>query len=511
MSNRDGAGGRPPWRTDLSGDLELAPEPRPAPALGDEELEGWDEPAGAQAEPSPAAPEPAAFDESWGAPHGYRPRNVFEPELQGPALDLDLDVAPQAPASPRLPLVALTPDIPIVRGNPLPAEATCPKCGQVQPPAPSCVRCGVIFAKLKPRSGGMGSGPAQPVLRDLEDPVRGPQVEQRRPAPGAFARELVPAFTFVFRGRGALWLPLLGALAVPSTLMGGVMSLGLTAAFMGLLATFFAKSMASGIEGEAASPALPRFDAYRSEILYPGLAVLGLSIILFILPVWRGVALGGALLAQTMSALEAASAESASPIQELDWDEVFMDQRGRFYSPKDSDRPGIYKRADGSWVEVIPEEGVLVVQPKGYQPAGKARDELELLESELPPPPPPWTPSIPAGPFALFLLAALLPFLVWPMALTVAGASSNVLEIFNPVAVVTRAFSAGAPYLLVVAVGAVLITGWITCALVLVVGGAVGWAPVLILAGLGQVASVQGYLMGALIRRKPDLFPNLET
>jgi len=48
---------------------------------------------------------------------------------------------------------------------------TCPKCGQAQPESPECVRCGVVFAKLRPAAGmPEGAGDNEPGAQTTVEP-----------------------------------------------------------------------------------------------------------------------------------------------------------------------------------------------------------------------------------------------------------------------------------------------------------------------------------------------------
>ena len=100
----------------------------------------------------------------------------------------------------------------------------CPKCGHEQPIGfPECVRCGVVFAKFRPREPTSETWQAEETAEELI-PVSLPDaydVESARNAL-AVARQLLPAVESAYVPSGSV--SLLGLLML---VMGGVLGTGL--------------------------------------------------------------------------------------------------------------------------------------------------------------------------------------------------------------------------------------------------------------------------------------------
>lgn len=115
-----------------------------------------------------------------------------------------------------------------------------------------------------------------------------------------------------------------------------------------------------------------------------------------------------------------------------------------------------------------------------------------------------------AGP--IVYAAGLIPYVYWPMALTVSGITGSSMSLFNPVEIGRGIFAGGLPYAVVVIVGFLAFAAIsMLPALALAANSMVGiLLSVLVMAGgIGYVAGVQGYLMGCIVGSRPERFDDL--
>lgn len=309
-------------------------------------------------------------------------------------------------------------------------------------------------------------------------------------------------------GAGALWLPLLGLF-----LVGGLFLGYLRLAFLGLLATYFARSVARGIDGEVRAPDIRWPSNFRAEVMLPGLAVMVLGALLWGPPAWVALSAVEDIAATIPEAVVQEGAAEAERVEELNPEEAFLDEQGKLVTFGEGSSEKIVKRADGRWVRVVPEEGSLTYLPERWAP-GQPAPQAAPVESEVAPPAEDaafgalWSSvKLPAGKIALLLLLLLFAVGYWPMAMTHAAINGSPLAAFNPIAVGKSAVQTAVPYAVVVVLGgAVLLAA-------LLVGSrlpAVGMAAVF-LGVLGYLSGVQGYLMGRLVAERPAAFPELKS
>jgi hypothetical protein len=333
-----------------------------------------------------------------------------------------------------------------------------------------------------------------------------------RRARESFFSELIHALMMPFVGKGAMWIPMLAGVLVLAILGSHVPIISRYArilffAYIGMLANYFARSADAGREGEVQAPELPKFDNFKTQFVFPGLAFLGLTAVLFAAPWYLASKISGDR-KESVDRAENAAAESErarfANMRVEDWNrnEVFLNEQGKLVQPKSDDPPQHLKRSDGSWVKVDPGEGVIIYDPPADANAPpRAQPGSEAVGSE------PQMPNVPASLIFTLLMSLLLPFYYIPMALTLASFGENVWDIFNPIKVLGAAFRGGGGYVMVVMTGLALIVVPVVVGGKLMMGGSIMGTAV-ILAGVGYMAAVQGYLMGCLVSTRPDAFPN---
>jgi hypothetical protein len=458
---------------------------------------------------------------------------MAEDEEDGP-LELDWDRGPAslrnrgaAPASPPpQPAPALTP------GSALPAHAAPIIRGSKTPPVDPTI---VPIIQGKPLEGARSpSAPAAPVAGRTPNLLAQAQLqgrsglEARAAAAGLsppiargpvepFATSIARAFAVPFLGKGALWIPLLLVVLIGGAIFPGRWGWILDLAFLGMLANYFAKALAVGLDGEYRSPDPPRINNFNAEFVLPGLAFLGLLVALSALPMYQAFRIG-----ESMQRTWEASAEAGAKrfderpdvkTEALNPDEVFLDANGQIVHPKGDDRPMILKRSDGRWVRVEPAWGVVVYVP-GNDPANAAQLGAPGAggagaASEASASPPLSASAIPVGQALLFLVLLMLPFFYVPMALAIASAGESVIQIFNPAHVMGAAARGGLAYVAVVMVGWVaMLVPTVFAGKMMLAGGLLAGRAIF-LGGLGYTFAVQGYLMGCLARGRPEMLPEL--
>jgi hypothetical protein len=258
-----------------------------------------------------------------------------------------------------------------------------------------------------------------------------------------------------FLGKGALWIPLLVAVLIVSSLPLFPFRRVVLLAFIGSLASYFANALAVGLDGEVRPMELPRLESFRASFVLPGLALLGLTAVLFALPVYLGVKLvarGVETAVETVQKTESAA-----------------------------------RRADGE--------------------AGRAAKSAPPEDAQ--PTIASYARSAPKGLLALFILTVLLPFLYLPMALAVAASGDNLFRIVNPIEVFGAAIRGGGKYFGIVLIGVGAIIAFFLISLVASSAGSNFAALIVLFSGLGYTVAVQGYLLGWLIREDRDILPEL--
>lgn len=112
---------------------------------------------------------------------------------------------------------------------------------------------------------------------------------------------------------------------------------------------------------------------------------------------------------------------------------------------------------------------------------------------------------------AWIYLAGLLPYVYWPMALTVSGITGSVVSLFNPIDIGKGVIAGGIPYVVVVVVGFLAFA--VMAALPL---AALSYGPIAVVIavlfpafGICYVAGIQGYLMGCLVGSRREKFEGL--
>lgn len=429
-------------------------------------------------------------------------------------LKLDLDTSPPKASAPPLYDVGAKRGHAAVPSQPI---FVCPRCNFAQPKGDTCASCGVIFAKMRP-----GSGSSLPPRLELmrSEPQSAPPVQVEQPkqiAARGFWDSLGVALTVPFRGIGALWIPLLMTVLIASVGVGGRIGWILRFAFLGLLGTYFAKSAWAGLAGEACAPALQKPRSIRNDLVLPGLGLNVLAICLWGPPAYLALS----VLLPTISFFdgedpdERAVRELAADTAPWNPDEVFRAVDGSFVSFHAGDEPQLVQRSDGRWARVHPhseDTGYLELLPFGFEPgqhltdaatADEAPDEdgdasLASLLSAA---------EIPTERVLLIVLLVALAFYYWPMALAIGTLGGDVLLMFNPIMVLSRAFRGGLEYLTIVWLGVMLPAVLLFIAMRLPLIAMLG----VLLGALGYLAGVQGYLMGRLIAGKRALMPEVGT
>lgn len=515
-----------------------APPPRaPAPAPPPRTAQRLPDPAFGSADDDSLDIEPLELDDGTPMPTiGATPNQRSSPVLRPPPS------APPMPEDPHLELDVPGADASIADDLAAPPPAggfACPKCGFAQSVGLTCVACGIVFAKIKaPReTSGVGAPPratsgvaatpgvaaapvmmgapveaAPPVLDVLDAPS--PIVTGPARIDGSFWSEVLTCLIAPFKGMGALWLVILTVVLVVAAFLGGLKGLLLKLGYIGLLANYFAKCAGRAMDGERSAPPLEKPNDIQSEYILPGLALIGLSLILWTPAIFTM----GSIVWGAMSS-PAAVLDGDAPLEEqIDgWnpDEVFRFQDGDFRTFAFDDVPAIVKRSDGNWVKVIPDEGILLIigpdydprsgDPFGGQDSLYGEDgevamqsdvdedaELAAAWAEL---------DFPVGKLLLFVLFCFLALYYWPMGLAVAALGESIVRTFDPRVVIGCAVRAGLPYLVVVGAGFVVVM------LAMLIASQLSWvlATIVTLGSVAYNAGAQGFLMGWLIAKDPEL------
>jgi eukaryotic-like serine/threonine-protein kinase len=450
-----------------------------------------------------------------GAPRARDRERRLELELDqsAPPVELDLDRAPPPVEEPKEEASAPPP-----APQAAPEQIVCPKCGRAQAPSESCTKCGIMFAKA---ARGEAHGGVRVIVGRPEQPKE--EKEEKPPAPkpqGSFWPSFSAALLVPVRGRGVLWLPILGLLLAVASLSWSVYGILLKLAYVGLLANYFAKSVARGLEGEALAPDLKKPSSIKAELILPGLMIVGLAVLLWGPPTYlTGRILFGMIEEQQQAILddlERSEGEDAArlPVEMWNPDEVFRTLSGEFIELKEGDDPKIVKRHDRRYVKVYPGEGVIVLLPltwdpgqpdptleAGHDPTALPTEEDQLSFGKLV-----GRAQIPPASATLVLLLVLFAFYYWPMALTIAALSGNLFGVFNPFLVLSHAAKGGSEYAAIAIIG----LGIAGFAFVMAMQLTLLWMIALVLGAIGYLAGVQGYLMGRLVASRPDAFPEVK-
>jgi hypothetical protein len=291
-------------------------------------------------------------------------------------------------------------------------------------------------------------------------------------------------------------------------------------AYLGMLANYFAKALAAGLDGEYRGPDAPRINHFKDEFVMPGLAFLVLLTGLFALPGYQAYRMVRDAAKTAEGKLEELAQRGYDrpdlKVAGLDPNEVFLDESGKIVHPKATDPPMVLKRSDGSWVRTEPAWGAIVYipgndpknaaqidsppQPDGASSsAGASGDDDEKLNVQL----------IPKGQAFMLLVLFLVPFLYIPMGLAVASEGETMYQMYNPAYVVGAAVRAGVPYVIIVLVGFGAMFVPAAAAVKFAVAGGTITARAIFLVGYAYTIAVQGYAMGCLARQRPDVLPAL--
>ncbi len=126
--------------------------------------------------------------------------------------------------------------------------------------------------------------------------------------------------------------------------------------------------------------------------------------------------------------------------------------------------------------------------------------------------------TIPVGlavrnvPTPIVYATGLIPYVYWPMALTVSGITGSSMSLFNPVHIGRGIMAGGVPYAVVVVVGFMLFAGLSMLPALAAASRSMMAIMVSVVAmagAVGYVAGVQGYLMGCIVGSRPEKFESL--
>ncbi len=108
-------------------------------------------------------------------------------------------------------------------------------------------------------------------------------------------------------------------------------------------------------------------------------------------------------------------------------------------------------------------------------------------------------------------VAGLAPYIYWPMALTVSGISGSLASLFNPVDIGKGIVAGGVPYLVLVGFGVIAFAGlgFLPTVAATISPQAMLASVILVAAGVGYIAGVQGYLMGCIVGSRPEKFESI--
>ena len=108
-------------------------------------------------------------------------------------------------------------------------------------------------------------------------------------------------------------------------------------------------------------------------------------------------------------------------------------------------------------------------------------------------------------------IAVLIPYVYWPMALTVSAITGRLTSLFNPIEIGKGIIAGGLPYVAVVSFGFLAYAGLTALLPLGLSAGPVGAliSGVALAFSFGYITGVQGYLMGCIVGSRPEKFEGL--
>ena len=351
-------------------------------------------------------------------------------------------------------------------------------------------------ARPTSRSGTLWDGP----VADLGKPSAAPRSSPK----GSFWAGVGPAFVSPFFGPGVVWIPLMaGVLLYVMWIVGLLPTIAGIFVYFGLLANYFAKSVAAGADGELKAPEPPSLENISADYLWPGVAVLCMSVVLFIGPAYYA----SSALPDIAPVSEPESYAAVYEEEQWDPEEIFFTENGERVKFSWEDPAARVKREDGSWVKVIP--GRALVIPLGADGVDPTHQRAAASPSSG------LFDGVPSSTKTMVILLFLLPFFYWPMALTIAGLKGDAFALFHVGDVFKGIFRGGIQYACVVIVGVVLLAaGYQIAGAVFssdeMFSGAL-FGPfhkyfTVVSASMAYAAAVQGHMIGRMIAESPRDF-----
>ncbi len=307
------------------------------------------------------------------------------------------------------------------------------------------------------------------------------------------------AFVAPLKGKGALWIPLLGFLQVfagcasslPCMMIPG---LAMICLYLGMMGTYFTSSVRAGMERQSTAPDLIDADmqTIKWEVLAKGAALGVLSVLLFAIP--------GLIWSTQVDPFT--SGPELEKVRSFDQEEVFYTQDGKKAEINLGGKARVLYDEDDNEYLVNP----LVNRVELLKAAPKTQEtSFEALLPGL----------------AMVFLSLMLAMLYWPMALTIHSLTNSLLSLFNPIPVFKGILSGGVKYLVVAGAPAVISVAFaLFIGLSAGVGGmagndigaaaATGLCSMLLGTCLyGYITGVQGHMIGRLLADQPEDFEDL--
>ncbi len=437
----------------------------------------------------------------------------FEPEPQGPT--------PHASGQKITPSFDHPPPGAQTTPEPIEDDQHCPKCGAPKIDDASCFGCGVVFAKIgatsdlherRPKQSvphtqpqAPSSGKTKKVAAPLGTPAR--RSASRSEDSSVFS-DIPRALLVPFKGSGVLWLPIMAVLLLASMFLSGRIGFVLKFSYVGLLANYFAKSIAVSLNDEEQAPKLEKPNDIKAELVWPGMALIGLCLCLFLPPAYflytAVQSATAAALSEADSSFSGAEAylqaqEQGIELETEPWDpqETFFDGDETPIVLSEEDGGGILRRADGRWVVVSTERKTVTLLPESASPVPNPGEQMLGT----------FFSNLPGAKLLLTLMFFLFGLYYWPMALAAGAMSDNLFKAFNPIQILPMAVRGGLEYAVITATGIVILA----VLTVIVANTSLVLLIPILLGGLGYVAGVQGFLLGRMFNRKASQFPEIEA